>query len=221
MQSIIFDFNGTLFSDSHLHEQAWQQFIQELIGRKFTPEEFDHIHGRTNHLVMEKILGKSLSDAEGEKLSNRKEAIYRDLVLEDKNPKLIKGVTEYFDFLKDKKCPMNIATVSPKVNVDFYFDIFQLGRWFDYEHVVYNDGTLKSKPAPDFYIQAALNIGGNLDRMIVFEDSPIGLQGAANAKAEHIIAVSTEGNHQKLEDTGLVDFVIDDFLDVRIKEIIR
>lgn len=220
MQSIIFDFNGTLFSDSHLHEQAWQQFIQELIGRKFSQEEFDHIHGRTNHLVMEKILGRKLSDTEAEKLSNRKEAIYRELVLEDPRPQLIDGVTEYFDFLKYQKCPMNIATVSPKVNVDFYFDIFHLDRWFNYENIVYNNGTLKSKPAPDFYIQAALNIGGDLDHMIIFEDSPIGLQGAFNAKAKHIIGVATDNNHQKLEDTGLVDFVIDDFFDTRIKEII-
>ncbi|GMG62509.1 hypothetical protein TEHAL1_22630 [Tetragenococcus halophilus] len=38
MRSFIFDFNGTLFSDSALHERAWQEFIFELIGRKFSKE---------------------------------------------------------------------------------------------------------------------------------------------------------------------------------------
>lgn len=220
MQSVIFDFNGTLFSDSHLHEEAWQQFIEDLIGRRFSDEEFDHIHGRTNQLILENVLERSLTKQEAEELSDRKEAIYRQLVMANQNPQLIAGATEYFDFLKEHRCPINIATVSPKVNLDFYFDIFQLERWFDYDKVVYYDDNLKSKPEPDYYLQAAVNVSASLNKMIIFEDSPIGLQGAFNAKAKHIIAVSTGDNHQKLEDTGIIDFVIDDFTDPRIRQLI-
>lgn len=72
MQSFIFDFNGTLFSDSSLHERAWQEFIFELIGRKFSKEEFDQIHGRTNHLNMEAILGEKLSKEKANQLSEKK-----------------------------------------------------------------------------------------------------------------------------------------------------
>lgn len=111
---------------------------------------------------------------------------------------------------------MNIATASPRVNVAFYFDYFQLNRWFDFEKVVYDNGTLNSKPAPDYYVQAAKNINANPQEIVVFEDSPIGLQGVANAQAKQIIAVSTNGNHRKLEATGVVDFVIDDFRDERL-----
>lgn len=221
MQAIVFDFNGTLFSDSALHERAWQQFIQELIGRQFTKEEFDQIHGRTNHLNMEAILKRKLSHKEAEELSEKKEAIYRNLVLQEQHTQLIKGTTDYFDFLKELKQPINIATVSPKVNLDFYFDLFQLSKWFDYKKVVYNDGSLESKPAPDFYIQAALNVEADPKNAIIFEDSPIGLQGAYNARAKQIIAVSTDNNHKKLEKTGIVDFVIDDFTDPRVKKIIK
>lgn len=220
MQSIIFDFNGTLFSDTALHEQAWQQFIQELVGRKFTEEEFDQIHGRTNHLIIEGVLGKTITKAEGEELSERKEAIYRDLVLKENQMQLIAGTTDYFAFLKENQQLMNIATASPKTNLDFYFDVFQLDRWFDYKQVVYNDGSLASKPAPDYYIQAALNVGANPKQMIIFEDSLIGLQGARHAEAKQIIAVATAGNHEELNKTGLVDFVIDDFTDSRIQQMI-
>ncbi len=221
MQSFIFDFNGTLFSDSALHEQAWQEFILGLIGRKFSKEEFDQIHGRTNHLNMEAILGEKLSNEKANQLSAKKEAIYRDLVLKEQQTQLIKGVTDYFDFLKERQQLMNIATVSPKVNLDFYFDLFQLDRWFDYDRVVYNDGTLTSKPAPDFYVQAALNVGADPKQMVIFEDSPIGLQGAYNAQASKIIAVATGDNHKKLEETGLVDFVIDDFTGARIRGLLK
>jgi HAD superfamily hydrolase (TIGR01509 family) len=47
-----------------------------------------------------------------------------------------------------------------------------LSRWFDLSKVVYNDGTLASKPAPDYYVQAAINVGINPEEMWVFEDSP-------------------------------------------------
>jgi HAD superfamily hydrolase (TIGR01509 family) len=216
MKAIIFDFYGTLFSDTALHEEAWQQFIQEVLGYQLSETEFAKIHGRTNHLTMERLLNRPLSKEEGETFSNRKEAIYREIVLEKEHDQLIEGVTEFFDLLQQKGYSMNIATASPRVNVAFYFDYFQLNRWFDFEKVVYDNGTLNSKPAPDYYVQAAKNINANPQEMVVFEDSPIGLQGAANAQAKQIIAVSTNGNHQKLEETGVVDFVIDDFRDERL-----
>lgn len=219
MGAIIFDFNGTLYRDTELHERAWQQFIQELIGRKFTDEEFHQIHGRTNHLVLEDVLGRSLTAEEGNELSERKEAIYREEVIKEDKVELISGAEAFFNFLKEKKVPLNIATASPKVNVDFYFEQFQLDRWFDYQKIVYNNGTLASKPAPDYYVQAAKNVGALPKEMIVFEDSLIGLQSAYNAQSKQIVGVSTNGNHQFLEETGLADLVIDDYTDSRIRDL--
>lgn len=219
MDAIIFDFNGTLFSDTALHEQAWQQFIQELLGHPLSIEEFSRIHGRTNHLTMERLLERPLTKMEGEELSNRKEAIYREMVLAGQHDELIAGVTDFFDWLKENKYPMNIATASPKVNVDFYFDFFQLNRWFDLEKVVYDNGQIASKPAPDQYIQAALNIQADPRKVTIFEDSPIGLQGAKNAQASQIVAVSTNGNHAILEQTGVVDLIIDDYTDERLRRL--
>lgn len=218
MEAMIFDFNGTLVRDTDYHEQAWQQFIQELVGRKFTKTEFEQkVHGRNNHLVLEDILERKLSTAEGLELSNQKEAIYRKIAIVYQLT-LIKGVPEYFDYLKEHDVLMNIATASPKVNVDFYFDRYDLSRWFSYDKVVYGDGSLPSKPAPDFYLQGALRVGGEPKEMTVFEDSYLGLQGAANAQAKRIIAVSTNDNQQALMESGVVDFVIDDFTDTRLKE---
>lgn len=220
MQSIIFDFNGTLFSDTPIHERAWRQFLQGILQRELAEEEFHQIHGCSNHLTMENLLEKKLTKEEGDQYSEQKEAVYRELLLKEETIELIPGVVAFFDQLKKQGVPMNIATASPKSNVDFYFDLFQLQRWFDPEKVVFNDGSLASKPAPDYYVQAALNIGADPKQMIVFEDSFLGLQGAANAEAKQIIAVATEGNHQALQQTGLVDFVIDDFTDRQLQDLI-
>ncbi|MGX7195995.1 HAD family hydrolase [Enterococcus olivae] len=220
MQSIIFDFNGTLFSDTPIHERAWRQFLQGILQRELAEEEFHQIHGCSNHLTMENLLEKKLTKEEGHRYSEQKEAVYRKLLLQEEKIELIAGATDFFDHLKVKGIPMNIATASPKSNVDFYFELFQLHRWFDLEKVVFNDGSLASKPAPDYYVQAALNIDADPKEMVVFEDSFIGLQGAANAQAKQIIAVATEDNHESLQKTGLVDFVIDDFTDRQLQDLI-
>lgn len=36
---------------------------------------------------------------------------------------------------------MTIATATVKENVEFYFDVFQLDRWFDFDKVTFDDGS--------------------------------------------------------------------------------
>ena len=54
VDTVIFDFNGTLFWDSDLHEKAWKSFGKKLLGRDRTDEEFNtYFHGRTNKDTLE------------------------------------------------------------------------------------------------------------------------------------------------------------------------
>ena len=39
LRGVVFDFNGVLLWDTHLHEQAWQLFSKRLRGQAFTVEE--------------------------------------------------------------------------------------------------------------------------------------------------------------------------------------
>lgn len=45
--------------------------------------------------------------------------------------------------------------------MDFYIESFRLERWFDVEKLVYDDGTILGKPAPDFYLRAAETLGSS------------------------------------------------------------
>ena len=46
MKGIIFDFNGTLFWDSEIQENAWKTFGKKLSGRDITDEEFNKVRGK-------------------------------------------------------------------------------------------------------------------------------------------------------------------------------
>ena len=46
MQSIIFDFNGTMFLDTDENVQAWSSFIHQHTGYSLTSEDFkQYING--------------------------------------------------------------------------------------------------------------------------------------------------------------------------------
>jgi beta-phosphoglucomutase-like phosphatase (HAD superfamily) len=83
-KGIIFDFNGVLLWDSHLHEKAWGDFSKILRGNSLSSEEiFGQVHGRTNKCVLEYILNRTITLQELCTLSNQKESLYQELCLQN------------------------------------------------------------------------------------------------------------------------------------------
>lgn len=117
-KGVIFDFNGTLFWDSEKHEIAWREFSKEIRGRELNEEEFKtKVHGRTNKLILEYIIGEDCEESRIDELSKEKERLYRNLCKEDKDTfKLVPGAEKFFDYLKEKEIPFTIATASIKEN---------------------------------------------------------------------------------------------------------
>jgi beta-phosphoglucomutase-like phosphatase (HAD superfamily) len=81
-QGIIFDFNGVLWWDSQLQEQAWREFAREQFGVSLTDEMMKiEIYGRNNRHTLEFLAGTPLDDQQVQQLSGQKEALYRTLCL--------------------------------------------------------------------------------------------------------------------------------------------
>ena len=200
-QGIIFDFNGVLFWDSPLHERAWREFSVSSRGFSLTDEEFIHqVHGRNNRYIIEYLLGNRFQIDKWQHLSHQKEKIYQQYVLAEKENYLLSpGAVELLDFLVAHNIPRTIATASEKENVDFYIDHLELARWFNLEQIVYNDGKIPGKPAPDMYLQAASNIHLQPDRCIVVEDSISGLEAARAAGIGYRIALGPADRHPQLK----------------------
>lgn len=187
---VIFDFNGTLFWDTKLHNKAWNIFLKKYALHLSDEDFFSKIHGKNNKDIFISLFGRSLTDAEIEQFIAEKEGLYQKLCLEtDLN--LAPGVTGFLDFLQGHKIPFTIATASGKENLDFYFKHLNISKWFDYDRVVYNNGKIKGKPDPDIYLTAMNVIGCKPEDVIVFEDAIAGLQAAKNANAGCIIAVNS------------------------------
>ena len=175
MKGIIFDFNGTLYWDSQLHYDAWIEYSKILRGTSFTKEEMrDKMFGHTNADIIEYAIGRKPS-----------------VEMVEKNFKLAPGAAAFLDFLKENNIPMTIATMSEWDNVEFYIKEFKLAKWFDVDKIVYSNGKIPGKPAPDIFLIAAGKIGLNPKDCVVFEDAIAGINAAKAAGIGKIIAVDS------------------------------
>lgn len=127
---IIFDFNGVLLWDTHLHEQVWRDYSRTLRGTPLSQEEIrHHVHGRPNQYIIEYLIGK----------------------------------------------------------------------WFEIDKIVLDDGTLPGKPEPDIYLRAAENIGISPSDCVVVEDSVSGICAAKRAGIGKIYALGPKEQYEELK----------------------
>jgi beta-phosphoglucomutase-like phosphatase (HAD superfamily) len=193
-KGIIFDFNGVLIFDSHLQELSWQKVLSKITKKNIPINKIrSFIHGRCVKDVFETFLKRKLLPEELKILSNEKERYYRALCLADKEHfRLAKGAENFLNWLINSEVPIGIATSAGKDNIDFYFKHLNLSTWFNRNFVVYDDGTIKTKPAPDPYLLAAKKLQLEPSECIAIEDSNAGIKSAKAAKIGYIIAVSAE-----------------------------
>ncbi len=212
-KGIIFDFNGTLFFDSEKHLEAWRVYSKRLRGTAFSDEEMrKYMFGRTNEDIIAYAIGRKPEPEMVEKLAKEKEAVYREMCRKDyKNTKLAPGAIEFLNFLKDNNVPMTIATMSEKDNVDFYIEEFNLAKWFDIEKIVYSDGTIPGKPAPDIYQIATEKLHLAPKDCIVIEDALSGIQSAKDAGIGKIIAIASMEKEELYKNIPSVSQIIKNF----------
>jgi len=220
-KGVVFDFNGTIFWDTKLHNQAWDVFLEQYEITLTDDDKFRTFHGKSNKDILHSLFGDTKTDAELEELAFEKETLYQKLCLEyisKSEEPLAPGVKDLFKFLKDKSIPFTIATASGKYNLDFYFEHLGLAEWFEYSQVVYDDGSVRGKPNPDLYLKAISNLNLTPSDVLIFEDAVNGIKAAQNAKAGGIIIVNSNDDDYR----GWEDYeIITDFnqLDFNIFEV--
>lgn len=214
-KGIIFDFNGTLFFDSKMHLEAWRNFSAKLRGTPFSDSEMrEHMFGRTNFDIISYAIGKAPSDELVERLAYEKESLYRDECRKmGSNCKLAPYAVEFLNYLKINKIQKTIATMSGKDNVDFFIDWFNLKNWFDTDKIVFDDGSIKGKPAPDIYELAAKRLNLRPEECVVIEDAVSGIESARAAGIGKIVAIASMEPESLYKNIPCVDMIINDFSD--------
>lgn len=215
IDAVIFDFNSTLFWDAAFHDEAWSRF-GDRHGIVLTPTELDrHVLGFTNKEILSYLFGRPLNDGETNRYSREKESCYREICRA--NPDrltLAPGAEVFLDFLKRHDIGRAIASASIDDNIAFFFDTFELNRWFDLNCVVYDDGAVRGKPHPDMFIAASRALDVPLSACMVVEDSRNGLLGAVAAGAGRLVAIASDPSCVRFDDITGIDQIVSDFRDI-------
>jgi beta-phosphoglucomutase len=182
----IFDWDGVVIDSSTQHEKSWELLAAET-GKPLPAGHFKKGFGKKNQVIIPDVLAWSHDPEEIQRLGERKEELYRELVSEG-GMTILPGASELLAALKASGIPRAVASSTSRTNLEAIFASTGLHQFFD--AVVSAEDVVKGKPAPDVFLKAASLLGVPPKSCIVFEDALFGIEAAQRAGMK-VVAVAT------------------------------
>jgi HAD superfamily hydrolase (TIGR01509 family) len=143
--------------------------------------------GRRNVEIMRDMLHWSEDLNEIQRLSLRKEELYREVV-KDWGIEPLPGVRRWLERLQEGGIACGIGSSTEKKNVKLGLEILDLEIFF--KTAVTAEHVKRGKPAPDVFLEVANRLGARPERCVVFEDAPAGVE-AGRAAGMKVVGVTT------------------------------
>lgn len=191
MKGAIFDLDGVIVDTAKYHYLAWSELAKEL-GFDFTEKDNERLKGVSRMDSLEILLSVGNitieSQKEKEKLANKKNARYVEMLGGLNENELLDGAKEYL--LKLKSDGIKIALGSASKNAPFILE--RLGITCLFDVVVDGNMITKAKPDPEVFLKAAELLELSPCECVVFEDSQAGIDAAITAGCG-MVAVDVNG----------------------------
>ncbi len=195
----LFDWDGVIIDSSRCHEKSWDLLAAEE-GLDLPPGHFRKGFGMRNELIIPQILRWANNRNEISRLSDRKEVLYRDIMLKEELQPLL-GVVEFLTVLQDLNIPCAIGSSTPRLNIQIALEPLGIGNFFD--GIVCGDDVSQGKPHPEVFLLAAQLIHCKPDHCVVFEDAPVGIAAAHNGGMKSV-GIATTHSSRALKDADIV-----------------
>jgi len=213
--AFIFDMDGTLVDNMHVHTDAWSKLLEENGVEMDTHKFLVATAGRTNREIIPEVFG-AISEERITELAERKESLYREAFLPKRKP--IAGLVDFLTEAKELGIKMAVATAASNPNMEFILDGLDLRRFF--QAVTTASDVKKGKPDPAMFLVSAAKLGVEPENCIVFEDALGGFEAAhrANMKSIGIATVNS------IEDILKCDSVVEahkDFSGLKPRELVE
>ena len=183
---MIFDIDGTIVDNMHLHAEAFGVFAERHGLPPLTREDRARLDGRRNSEIFPILFKREVPREEWQAYEREKEGLYRELSKGRLSP--MKGLQSLIARLKADGIPVALATSAPEPNVTH--TLAELGLAGEFPVIVRGDEVARGKPAPDVFIEAARRLGVEPASCLVFEDAPMGIE-AAHAAGMRVVALTT------------------------------
>lgn len=207
LQAFIFDMDGVIIDSEPIHFEVDIQTMSYL-GHDISKEDLEKYVGTTNPAMWQSIRQEYnlLQTVEEiiEYQSAKKISTLRGLEIEP-----IEGIKELIINLKEYDIPVAIASSSPRGFIEEVLS--KLGMENDFDCVVSGEEVAQGKPAPDVYIEAARQLGVDVKRCLVLEDSRNGIIAAKAAGMRCIGFVNPNSGNQ---DLSKADYIVEDIREI-------
>jgi len=207
----IFDWDGVIIDSAAHHEKSWDR-LAGLEKLHLPPGHFKRGFGMKNEKIIPDLLQWTQDAAEIQRLSLRKEVLYREILTESGLSPL-PGVKTWLERLRDARIPCAIGSSTHLLNIQTSLGLIYLESYFS--AIVSAEDVEHGKPHPDVFLKAAKKLGVPPARCVVFEDAQAGIQ-AARAAGMKVIGVATTHPASSLRD---VDRTVERLDELRIEEI--
>lgn len=209
MKTVIFDMDGVIFDSERAVFQGWQE-LAEKYGFRNLEIPYRRCIG-VNAAAAKKIFldfyGEDFPyDAYRREQSQRYHAKYDNGRLP-----LKKGVRELLVALKETQSKVAIASSTRTEVVRSQIAAAGLLEFFDC--IIGGDMVERSKPAPDIFLRAAKQLGGEVSTMYVIEDSYNGIRAAKAAGMRPVMVPDLLPADEEMQKTA--DYVLEDLFAVR------
>ena len=192
VKAVVFDMDGTLVDNMHIHQRAWREFLLRY-GIDMSDEEFHRKNAGTIVQVVANFFPHIDDEAELMRLGLEKEAHYQDIYRGRVQP--MAGLEDFLTRLKVAGIPMALASAAHQGNIDFTLDALGMRDFFT--AVTGSDEVPVGKPDPAVYIRSAEKLGVPPSSCMAFEDSFSGIRAALSAGMK-VVAMATTHSREEL-----------------------
>ena len=192
-KAVIFDLDGVICFPDEYPYRAWQAMADEM-GIPFDRTVNNRLRGVSRmaslDIILEKYTGPALSQADKEKLAQKKNDLYRASLAEMSPKDLSDEVRETLNTLRDMG--LRLAIGSSSKNTPFILGQIGLAGFFD----AVSDGNniTRSKPDPEVFVKAAEMLGLAPDLCLVVEDAVSGAE-AGHAGGMKVACLGDAAEH--------------------------
>ena len=201
----IFDWDGVVVDSSSHHEESWERLARET-GFTLPDGHFKKGFGMKNEFIIPNLLNWSSGLEKIRELSLRKEALYREILIEW-GIQALPGVAECLAELSKRRIPCAIGSSTHRLNIDTILSVLGLENYF--AAIVTAEDVSRGKPDPEVFLAAAGRIGVAPNRCVVFEDALVGIE-AAHRGGMKVVAVATTNPIEKLTGADLAVHRLDE-----------
>jgi HAD superfamily hydrolase (TIGR01509 family) len=177
-QAFIFDLDGTLADTMPVHFDVWQ-IVARRYGLTFPEERFYSLGGVPTPRIAAMLIEEAGLTLDPVAVAREKEQAYVEGLVS--GALAVRPIEPVIAVARARRAegPLAIASGSSRRLVTHTLGALGIADWFG--AVVAAEDTVRHKPDPDVFLEAARRLGVAPSRCTVYEDTDLGLEAARRA----------------------------------------